>query len=76
MKAYIKSSKVLGKEDIESYPLETVHVVLKARILKWFAISFSTGPHSVRPLHHDWSILGGSPWHGLRFIELDKAAVH
>ena len=27
--------------------------VLKARILKWFAIPFSSGPHSVRPLHHD-----------------------
>ena len=33
MKAYIESSKVLGKKDIESYSLETVHV-LKARILK------------------------------------------
>ena len=33
--------------------------VLKARILKWFAIPFSSGPHSVRPLHHDLSILGG-----------------
>ena len=27
--------------------------VLKARILKWFAMPFSSGPHSVRPLHHD-----------------------
>ena len=25
----------------------TVHGVLKARILKWFAIPFSSGPHSV-----------------------------
>ena len=25
----------------------TLHGVLKARILKWFAISFSSGPHSV-----------------------------
>ena len=31
---------------------------LKARILKWFAIPFSSGPHSVRSLHHDPSILG------------------
>ena len=37
----------------------TVHGVLKARILKWFAIPFSSGPHSVRPLHHDPSVLGG-----------------
>ena len=31
----------------------TVHGVLKAKILKWFAVPFSSGPHSVRPLHHD-----------------------
>ena len=35
-----------------------VHGVLKARILKWFAIPFSSGPHSVKPLHHDPPILG------------------
>ena len=29
-------------------PFHTVHGVLKARILKWFAIPFSSGPHSVR----------------------------
>ena len=34
-------------------PFPTVHGVLKARILKWFAILFSSGPHSVRTLHHD-----------------------
>ena len=34
----------------------TVHSVLKARILKWFAIPFSSGPHFVRPLHHDPSV--------------------
>ena len=43
----------------------TVHGVLKARILKWFAIPFPSGPHSVRPLHHDPSVLGGPTWHGL-----------
>ena len=41
-------------------PFHTVHGVLKAKILKWFAIPFSSGPHSVRPLHHDLAILGGS----------------
>ena len=46
-------------------PFHTVHVVLKARILKWLAIFFSSGPHSVRPLHHDPSVLGGHTWHGL-----------
>ena len=40
------------------------HGVLKARILKWFAISFSSGPHFVRTLHHDPSILGGPTQHG------------
>ena len=42
-----------------------VHGVLKARILKWFAIPFSNGPHSVRPLHHDPPVLGGPTRHGL-----------
>ena len=55
----------------------TVPGVLKARILKWFAIPFSSRPHFVRTLHHDPSILGGPTWHGsLNFIELDKAVVH
>ena len=40
-------------------PFHTVDGVLKARILKWFAIPFSSGPHSVRPLHHDPFVLGG-----------------
>ena len=46
-------------------PFHTVHGVLRARILKWFAIPFSTGLHSVRCLHHDPSILGGPTQHGL-----------
>ena len=40
-------------------PFHTVHGVLKARILRWFAIPFSSGPHFVRTLHHDPSIVGG-----------------
>ena len=51
---------------------------LKARILKWFAILFSSGPCFVRILHHDPSVLGGTIWmsmaHG--FIELDKAVIN
>ena len=50
--------------------------VLKARILKWFAIPFSSGPHFVRTLRHHPSILGGPTWHGSEFPELDKAVVH
>ena len=41
-----------------------VHGVLKAKILKWSAIPFSSGPHFVRTLHHDPSVLGGPSWHG------------
>ena len=39
------------------YPIilsfHTVHGVPKARILKWFAIPFSSESHFVRTLHHD-----------------------
>ena len=45
-------------------PFHTVHGVLKARILMWFAILFSSGPRFVRTLHHDLSVLGGPTWRG------------
>ena len=45
-------------------PFHTVHGVLKARVLKRFAIPFSSGPRSVRRLHRDLSILGGPTQHG------------
>ena len=48
-------------------PFHTVHGVLKARILKWSAIPFSSGPHFVSTLYHDPSILGGPTWHGSWF---------
>ena len=41
-----------------------VHGLLKARILKWFAIPFSSRAGFVRTLHHDPSILGGPTQHG------------
>ena len=53
-------------------PFPTVHGVLKARILKWFAIPFSSGPYSVRPLHHDPIVLGGPTWH---VFELERTVV-
>ena len=40
------------------------HGVLKARIVKWFAIPFSSVPRFVRSLHHDPSVLGGPTQHG------------
>ena len=45
-------------------PFHTVHGVLKARILKWFAIPFFSGPCFVKTLHHDPSFLGGPTWQG------------
>ena len=74
------SSSILGTyrlgEFIFQYPIilpsHTVHGVLKARILKWCAIPFFSGPHAVRPLHHD---LGWPHTAWLSFIELDKAVV-
>ena len=45
-------------------PFHTIHRVLKARRLKWFSIPFCSGPHFVRTLHHDLSILGGPSRHG------------
>ena len=49
------SSSILGTDQPREFllqypvflPFHTVHGVLKARILKWFAIPFSSGPHSV-----------------------------
>ena len=46
-------------------PFHIVHGVLEAGILKWFGIPFSSGPHSVKTLHHDLSVLGGPTQHGL-----------
>ena len=42
----------------------TVHGVLMAKILVWIVISYSSGPHFVRKLHFDSSVLGGPARHG------------
>ena len=55
-------------------PFHTVHGVLKARTLKWFAIPFSIRPHFVNVFHHDPSILAHGMAHS--FIELDKTVIH
>ena len=53
----IEEEAVKGKKQNSAcynfLPFHTVHGFFKARILKWFAIPFSSGPHSVRTLHHD-----------------------
>ena len=62
------------------HAFHSVHGVLKARMLKWFAIPFFSGKHFVRTVHSNLSILGGygralySMAHS--FIQLDKAVVH
>ena len=69
------SSSILGTYQPEEFifqcaiflPFHTVHGVLKVRILKWFAIPFSSGPHFVRTVHHDPSISGGPTGHGSQF---------
>ena len=73
--------RILYQVDSLSLPLlvsyhfafHTVHGVFKARILKWLAIPFSSGPHSVRLLHHDPPWVALQAWLG--FIELVKAVV-
>ena len=57
-------------------PFHTVHGVLKARILKWFATPFSSGPllsELSTMTHPSWVAL-----HGMAhsFIELHKAVLH
>ena len=62
----LTSSSILGTYGPGEFPFQypiilpfhTVHGVLEARIPKWFAIPFSSGPHSVKSLHHDPSVLG------------------
>jgi len=45
-------------------PFHTVHGILKARILKWFATPFFSGPHFVRTLHHDPPVFCGPTRYG------------
>ena len=69
------SSSILGTYQAREFvfqcpiflPFHSVHGVLKARILKWFDIPFSSGPHFVITLYHDPSVLGGPTRHGLFF---------
>ena len=73
------SSSILGTYRSGKFiflPFHSIHGVLKAKILKWFAIPFSSRPCFVRTLHHDLSVLGGPIWHDHSFIELDKSVVH
>ena len=46
------------------WPFHTVHEVLKARILKWFASPLCSGPCFVRTFYYDLSVLSGPTRHG------------
>ena len=62
----VKKKKEILNEKEQNYDLLRlfIHGVLKARMLKWFAIPFSSGTRFVRTLHYDPSILGGPTQHG------------
>ena len=53
------SNHLLPHHHLLFLPFHTGHGVLQARILEYVAISSSSGPHFVRTLHYDLSILGG-----------------
>ena len=57
------------------FAFHTAHRVLKTRILKWFAIPFSSGSYFVRTLHMthlSWVALHNMAY---SFIALDKAVI-
>ena len=58
------------------WPFYTVHGILKARILKWFSIPFSSGPHFVRTSTVTRPSLVALNSMAHSFFELDKAVVH
>ena len=51
-------------DSIDCSSFHTVHGILKAAILKWFAIPSSSGPCFVITLHYDPAVLGGPTRHG------------
>ena len=63
---YWTCSNLRGSSSSIFSPFHTVHGILQARIQEWFAISSFSGPHFVRTLHCDMSILGG-PTHASPF---------
>ena len=71
------SSSILGTYCLgsSSFSVHVVYGVLKAWILKWFAIPFSSGPRFVRTLHRDLCIFGGPQGMAQSFTELEFTAV-
>ena len=69
-------AKLFGLPRWHFLSFHAFHRVLKKRILKWFAIPFSSRPSFVRTLHHDPSILVALYGMAYSFIELDKTVVY
>ena len=63
-KLWVSKLRVLIFQFLIFLSLHTVRGVLMAKIPEWFAIPSSRGPHFVRTLHYDSSILGGPARHG------------
>ena len=71
-----------GEMSVYFLPFHTVLGVLQARILKWVALSSSSGQCFVRTLHHDLSVISMAMSMAHSFTELhkplclDKAVIH
>ena len=71
-----QSCPTLGDPMDCSLPGSSVHGIFQAIVLEWIAISFSSGPHFIRTLHHGLSIFVALQGMAHSFIEVDKAVVH
>ena len=58
------------------FSLFILFLLLKASILKWFAIIFSSRPHFVKTLHYDPPVMVGPTHRVHSFIELDEDVVY
>ena len=71
-----QSSPTLSNSMDCSPPGSSIHEIFQARVLKWFAIPFYSGPRFVRTILHDLSSLSDPTQHDHSFNELEKAVVH
>ena len=73
--SYSENEKLTAFSNMRSYFSCHTFILFMARMLKWFAIPFSSAPHCVRPLHHAHPSWVATPRVWLSFTELDKAMV-
>ena len=74
--SYSENEKLTAFSNMRSYFSCHTFILFMARMLKWFAIPFSSGPHFIRTLHMtcpSWVALYRIVY---SFTELDKAVVH